>query len=182
MRSDGEDDKIITRKESFMKKALSIILIAVMLCGALLMLGCKQQVQQTPNQVGVGLVVDPNQGDYVAPETNEPGENDITIPGWGKLTIPPNTKEITVDFYNPEENKDKFYLTFELRLPDGSEQGYEVLYKSGLIEPGKHIQKITLSKGLAEGEYDVIMRVQPYTISGQTPTNNVDSNMKLIVK
>ena len=127
----------------------------------------------------IGLVVDPNQGDYVAPETEvQPG---IAIPGWGELTMPPNqTENIVVDFYNPEANEGKYYLTYKLYLTneDGSE---DVLYESGLIEPGKHIQSITLNHALEVGEYEATIHVQPYKMDG-TPANNLGNKLKLIVK
>ncbi len=166
-----------------MKRAISLILIAVMLCGAFMLAGCKQK-QQTIPQSGVGLVVDPNQGDYVAPEQGDGSTSGIAIPGWGEITIPPNKADnIKVDFYNPEENAGKFYLTFQIRLPDNSAEGYEVLYTSGLIEPGKHIYSINLSRGIEEGEYEAIIHCQPYKMDEtKTPTNNADLKTLLIVK
>ena len=124
---------------------------------------------------------DPNQGDYVKPDA--PVAGGVAIPGWGKLTIPVNTsKDIVVDFYNPEANAGKYYLTFELRIPADNEQGYEVLYKSGMIEAGKHIQKIDLTRGLPEGTYNAILHVQPYRASDMGMTNNADLKMELVVK
>ena len=133
---------------------------------------------------GVGLTVDPNAGEYVAPEVEEQAPSQgVAIPGWGSITLPPDTTEITVDFFNPEQNAELYYLTFELRLLDDSEQGYEVLYTSGLVEPGKHIQKITLSRGLSAGTYDAVIHVQPYRMDeAKTPTNNADMKTELIVK
>ena len=166
-----------------MKKILAIILVAVMLCSVLV--GCKKEEPKETQGVGggVGLVVDPNQGDYVAPEQQEIGG--IAIPGWGEIILPPNQTDIVVDFYNPDKNKDKYYLVFELRLITGADQNkdYEVLYKSGLVEPGKHIQRITLSKSFEKGEYNAVMFVQPYKMDGTlTPTNNLNSVLKLVVK
>lgn len=124
---------------------------------------------------------DPNQGDYVKPETPEVGG--VAIPGWGKLTIPVNTsKDIVVDFFNPDANAEKYYLTFELRIPANNAQGYEVLYKSGLIAPGKHIQKIDLTRGLPAGTYNAILHVQPYRMSDKSMTNNADLKLELVVK
>ena len=106
----------------------------------------------------------------------------VSIPGWGEITLPPNTTEIQCDFYNPVENEGYYYLTFELRLPDDSAQGYEVLYNSGLLAPGEHTQTITLSRGFPEGKYDAILHVQPYRMDGlMTPTNNLNSSIKLRV-
>ncbi len=127
--------------------------------------------------------LDLNAGEYVEPETDNTVSKGISIPGWNSLNIPENKKEVTVDFYNPEENKGLYHLTFELRIPDESEQGYEVLYKSGLVEPGLHIQNITLSRELDAGTYDAVIHVQPYRMNEQkTATNNADMQTKLIVE
>ncbi len=133
------------------------------------------------NEPGTAPTLDPNQGDYITPET--PVANGVAIPGWGRLTIPIDTAEdIVVDFYNPSENADKYYLTFELRIPADNEPGYEVLYTSGLIAPGKHIQKINLTRGLPAGTYNAILHVQPYRMSDKSPTNNADLKLELVVK
>lgn len=125
--------------------------------------------------------LDDGQGDYIPPD--RPVAGGVAIPGWAKMTIPPNqTENIVVDFYNPEANEGKYYLTFELRIPANNEQGYEVLYKSGLILPGKHIQNITLNRGLAPGTYNAILHVQPYRMSDKSTTNNADIKLELVVK
>jgi hypothetical protein len=141
------------------------------------------QTQQTEAVGGVGLTVDPNASGYVA-ESTDPVEAapGVTIPGWGSITIPPDTTDITVDFYNPESNEGYYYLTFELWLPDDSAEGHEVLYSSGLVEPGLHIQHITLSHSLSEGTYNAVVHVQPYKMDeDKTPTNNADMETELIV-
>lgn len=126
--------------------------------------------------------VDPNAGEYVKPDEEENKSSGIAVPGWNSINIPKNQKEVAVDFYNPEENAGLYQLTFEIRLPDDSEQGYEVLYKSGLVDPGLHIQKITLSHELDEGTYDATLHVQPYRMDEQkSATNNADMQTQLIV-
>jgi hypothetical protein len=142
------------------------------------------QTQQTTSSGGVGLTVDPNAKGYVA-ESSAPVETapGVTIPGWGSITIPADTTDITVDFYNPDSNEGYYYLTFELWLADDSPEGYEVLYTSGLVEPGLHIQHITLSHSLSAGTYDAVVHVQPYKMDeNQTPTNNADMETQLIVQ
>lgn len=129
-----------------------------------------------------GLQTDPAAGAYVEPVTQKPENKGVSVPGWSSLDIPADTSEITVDFFNPEENAEKYSLTFELRIPDKSEKGYEVLYTSGLVEPGLHIQKINLSRGLDAGVYDATIHVQPYRMDeNHTATNNADLQTKLIV-
>lgn len=105
------------------------------------------------------------------------------IIGREALTISADTKEAAVDFVNPEENAQLYYLTFELRLYNDNGQDYEVLYTSGLVEPGKRIGSVTLSRELEKGVYNAVVHVQPYRMNEErTPTNNADMKMKLIVR
>ena len=156
---------------------------AFLYIGGFIKLGNQQAAApaQTSSGGSGGLFIDPNAGEYVAP-TAAPQDNkpSVAIPGWGSMTIPAYATDIGVgvDFYNPEKNAGYYYLTFELRLADG-----EVLYKSGLVEPGKHIQRITTSRGLSPGTYDAVVFVQPYSMDGSlAPTNNANLKTTLIVK
>ena len=125
--------------------------------------------------------IDANAGVYIAPSYTQ--SNSVSIPGKSKMTFPANLMEdISVDFYNPETNKDMFYLTFEIRIPAENELGYEVIYQSGLVEPGCRIDKINISKSLKAGEYNAVIHVQPYRISDNSPTNNADLKVLLIVE
>lgn len=131
---------------------------------------------------GVELVIDPNakNSSYKNDNTMKQG---VAIAGRESITIPANQKEVSVDFYNPKENAELFYLTFELRLYDDNEQDYEVLYTSGLVDPGKHIYQITLSHTLEKGVYNAVIHVQPYRMNDEkTLTNNADLRIALIVK
>ena len=161
------------------------LIVVILLFSALLGVGIWISIslnnQQSPNTNGGGVQLDPNQGGYVDPNQGIAPSQGVVIPGWGTITLPANETNITVDFYNPTQNAGLYYLTFELRLPNDN-GGYEVLYKSGLIEAGNHIQKITLNHGLEKGVYDAIIFVQPYRIDGVTPTNNAETQTKLIVK
>ena len=86
-----------------------------------------------------------------------------------------------INLRNDAANTGYYYLTYELRLPDGSEDGYETLFKTDLIEPGNVIQNIEISRALEEGEYDAYLFVQPYLISDKTVLNNANMSTKLIV-
>ena len=132
--------------------------------------------------LGGGLVIDPNAGDYVAPEAPKQ-EQGVAIPGWGSMTIPANTQELNmVDFFNPIENDGLYYLTFKFCLLNANGEISEVLWESQAVPPGKHIQKITMSRGLPAGTYEAVVHVQPYRMSDQTPTNSANMRTTLIVK
>ena len=155
-----------------------IVLIIIIL---ILLMIIVTRPQNSPSG-GVSLNIDKDAGEFVPTPSQNNKTANVAIPGWGNLKLPANKTDVTVNFYNPEENEGLYYLTFELRLLDNSEKGYEVLYTSGLVEPGLHIQNITLSRGLEKGNYDAVIHVQPYHMDeNKTPTNNADMKTSLIV-
>jgi flagellar basal body-associated protein FliL len=180
--ANGPDPEIQGVKKSKKRYILYIILAVLLIVGGVY---AGTRLVKPAEQVGggVGLYVDPNAKGYVAQTDNAESTQGVAIPGWGSMTIPAGSKNITVDFYNPEDNAGLYYLTFQLCLPDSSEDGYEVLYTSGLVKPGLHIQNIQLSRALSAGTYNAVIRVQPYRMDeDKTPTNNADMNTTLIVK
>lgn len=159
------------------------IIIGILLCQNKKCCNCKFTDEIIPSISGVGITIDPDANDKQPSDTEKIDEQGVAISGRDYMTIPAGQKEAAVDFYNPEENKELYYLTFELRLYDDNELDYEVLYTSGLVEPGKHIQKITLSRVLDEGIYTAVIHVQPYRMDEQKSiTNNADMKIYLIVK
>ena len=170
------------RKWKILAGILAVLLI---LCGTVIIWGGVPFFPAAaPNDGGSssqggGLVIDPNAGEFVEPE-RAPG---VTIPGFGSMTIPANTKELKgINLHNPTKNEGWYYLTFKLCLLDKNGAVSEVLYESQLVPPGKYIQDITLSRGLAKGEYNAVMKVQPYRIADKSPTNNANLKMKIIVQ
>lgn len=166
-------------KKDIMDKRTVIVIAVVAVCviGAIVGFVCLS------NQGNPGTVTSTNpSGQGLTFETNEDADTitirSIVMPGWSQLAIPANTKDVTVDFYNPEENAGYFHMTFELIL---NETG-ETLYKSGLIRAGDHVRHISLSRGLPAGTYDATLHIQPYTADeAMTATNNANVSLKLIV-
>lgn len=60
-----------------------------------------------------------------------------------------------------------YYMTFGLYLAEGD----ELLYQSGLVEPGNYIQQMEMSRALEPGTYDAYVVCQPYRSDGVTKTN-----------
>lgn len=171
------------------KKKKIIIIIALifllLLCGVIIGMNWNKWFDDEGGESSDGTSsaletrsIDSDAGDYVPPVTDNSNNGGIAIPGWASISIPAGETEVTVDFPNPEANDKKYYLTFELRLKDTG----EVLYTSGLVPPGKHIQHITLSRPLTEGTYKAVIHVQPYKMDeAQTPTNNANMETELMV-
>ena len=81
---------------------------------------------------------------------------DIKIPGYDTITIPANTKDVKIILPNPEGNE--CYFKFELIVDN------ESIYTSKLVEPGRAITQLELTKTLDRGEYDLIIKVSPYSL------------------
>ncbi len=181
------------RKSSRVKLLVFLLLLIFLLLGIVigvnLMRGKKYDNSKTDAHIstekaggGVELVIDPNAEKSLPIENDNILEQGVVITGRESLTFSANTKEESVDFINPEENAQLYYLTFELRLYNSNGRDYEVLYTSGLVEPGKRINRITLSRELEKGVYEAVVHVQPYRMNKEkTLTNNVDMRIKLFV-
>ena len=118
-------------------------------------------------------------GDGIEKKKNkEPG---VKIPGWGIFKVTAGETQTNINLYNPEGNADRFYLTFEIKIPEENGE-YKTIYKSGLIEPGNSVKNIVLNEPLEAGEYEGIVHVQPYTM-GENPAevNNADMRTKIVV-
>lgn len=60
-----------------------------------------------------------------------------------------------------------YYMTFALHLAEND----ELLYQSGLVEPGKYLQSMELSLPLEAGTYEAYVVCQPYLSDQKTKTN-----------
>lgn len=172
-----------------MQLIVALLAVAVLAVGAVLIWKSTQPeaaptVTAAPTATAE-LEIDPNAGALITP-TPAPTEPGVAIPGWGSITLPAGVTEASTTLKNPEANADWYYLTFEMRLPTVDEEtgaeSYEVLFTTGLIPPGQYCNKVTLTRALEPGEYNVILHVQPYRISDKTPTNNADTETVLIVE
>ena len=61
-----------------------------------------------------------------------------------------------------------YYITFGLYLEDGD----ELLYQSGLVEPGMYIQTMDMTRSLLPGTYNAYVVCQPYRSDKTTQTNS----------
>lgn len=97
------------------------------------------------------------------------------IPGYEVVRFPKGARDVELPLVNPEENN--CYFAFELILDSTGEQ----LYESGLVEPGKAVSKITLTRALDEGEYRITIRVKPYDMQSMAALNGANVQAKLYV-
>lgn len=110
-------------------------------------------------------------------------KKNVTLPGWGTITIDKESATVNVPFNNPAANEDNYYMSFELKVDLKGDGEFTSVYESGLVEPGNYLNQVTLSQPIPEGEYNAIVHIQPYTMTEQPqPTNNGDVKVRLIAK
>lgn len=167
------------------KKSLAIIIIVVLfLIAGGVVLGLNwnnwfgDKPVDTPAVTQNQLDIDPNANDWNGQQLEDKGgaSEGIKIPGYPSITIPKDTKDVTVALLNPEGNP--CYFKFELVLKDTG----ETIYTSKLVPPGKAITNITLSRALAEGEYDATIKISTYSLTDQSAMNGANVETVLIAK
>ncbi|WP_346908294.1 hypothetical protein [Faecalicatena orotica] len=160
------------------KKALIAIIIAILLLiigGVLIGLNWNRWFGGNPFTPDV----DPNAGAWQGQQLpNKSGEEavGIQIPGYPSITIPADTKNVTVAFLNPEDNP--CYFTFELVLKDTD----EVLYTSKMVPPGQAIYEAELSRPLEKGEYNATIKIKTASLEDGSAMNGADVETVLIVQ
>lgn len=116
------------------------------------------------------------------PEQNEPtvsaaSSDSISIPGMESMKIQANSKNITVDLYNPDTNN--CYFEISILLDNGEQE----IYKSALMKPGQHLYEIEISKALSAGTYEAVLHYNTYSTDGSyTPQNGANVPFTLIAE
>jgi len=108
-------------------------------------------------------------------ETSSAAEG-IRIPGFKSITIQADTTEVSVNFQNPAANN--CYFVIRLVLLDTG----ETLYESKMIEPGKGLYNVTLSRALEAGTYSAQLQYEPYDLITLTRLNGAVINLDLIAE
>ncbi len=147
-----------------------VIIIAVM--SAVILGGKDTEPDDTQ-----GIVYEPNGSTVEQVQVGASSPN-ISIPGWSAIKLPAGKTNAEVSLHNPEENLGYYDLKFSLILKDTE----EVIFETGLVQPGNQCNRVELLRQLEPGQYDAILCVQPYTQDTKTPTNNAELAIKLIVE
>lgn len=174
-------DKTVTLKKS---QLIIIIILILLLIGGGIFVGLHWSdwfgdEEQPSVSDAADPDIDPNAADYTGaqPEDNGGASEGIKIPGYPSITLPADTKDVAVAFLNPEDNP--CYFTFELVLTDTQ----ETLYTSKLVPPGKAITQITLSRALAAGEYNAVIKISTTSLEdGVSAMNGAEVETVLIVQ
>ena len=177
------DSQIVISKRAFVLGVVLIILLIVvavaLLIGQGILLGDEKPSDPPPTQGG-NPDIDPGAGDWdgeqLPDKTPDSPSVGIKIPGYPSITLPKDKETVNVALVNPEGNP--CYFTFEVVLKDTGES----LYKSKLVPPGKAITEITMSRALAAGEYDAVIKITTTSLEDGSAMNGANVETVLIVK
>lgn len=156
------------------KNTLLVVITVLLVIIAVLLMTQMKSKEELP--VGQGVVIEAS-GDvakgYVGTTLPE-----ISIPGRTIIELPAGVTEAEIALHNPEDNADYYDLSFTLIIKETR----EIIFTTGLIPPGYQCSRVTLTEALEKGDYDAILRVQPYLKDeAHTPVNNAELNILLIV-
>ena len=117
---------------------------------------------------------------------NETGETQKSIqaiaPYEGDKDVTVTCEDGTTKTFTVNGMQNYYYMSFGLYLDNSANGGEdELLYQSGLVEPGMYIQQMEMSRALDAGTYDAYVVVQPYQSDKTTPTNSGTVKITLTV-
>lgn len=158
------------------KKIVSAAVVLLLLAVVVMLLGWYLQ-KDPPADSGTqsSLAVESGAEEWSGSlaDTGQSGMGGTKIPGYDTITFPADSKQVRLTLPNDAENN--CYLQYTLLLEG------EVLYTSGLIEPGKAVKDLKLNRSLEQGTYQLTIQVQPYSLDDRQPQVNANVRAKLVV-
>ena len=126
------------------------------------------------------------EGKLDLPEKIDTSSKNVTIVGIPEINFKANQKEQNVILTNHKKNEGVCFMEFTIYLDKNSnkkiDDADEMIYKSGLVQPGYSISKFSINRTLDVGEYDAVVMQQPYSFDQQrTKLNNMVVATKIIV-
>lgn len=183
---------IAVKKDNLGMIILWILLGALLLAG--LVFGMTKFIQANsepdPTTTQPPFMLDQNaeagEGKLDLPEKIDTSTKDVTIVGIPEMNFKANQKEQNVILTNHKKNEGVCFMEFTIYLDKNSnkkiDDADEMIYKSGLVQPGYSISKFSINRTLDVGEYDAVVMQQPYSFDQQrTKLNNMVVATKIVV-
>jgi hypothetical protein len=179
-------DKTVTqtrKNKVLLLRIVAIVIGVAVVAGGIVLVIClgngAAEVAADTTATPMSPVLESGAVDWEGVKTSETSgipADGIRIPGYKSITIEADTTEVSVNLQNPEKNS--CYFVIRLVLLDTG----ETLYESKMIEPGKGLYNITLSRALEAGTYSAQLQYEPYDMTTLTRLNGAVVNLDLIVE
>ncbi len=167
---------------------LGVLLFAGLVFGVMQVItnGGEDETTTTKPSLVLDMGQEEGEGTLDLPEKVEMENKNVTIVGIPEIHFKANQKEQNVILTNHEKNKGICFMEFTIYLDKNSNKKIddedEMIYKSGLVQPGYSISKFSINRTLDVGEYDAVVMQQPYSLDQQTnKLNNMVVATKIIV-
>lgn len=171
--SDEEDQEsccVRIREKSLARVILIPLLFLAVLCGVFLAIYFYLQEKKVPglDETAIAYHVE-------GLKNNDPTQ--IMMPGFSKMSLESGQTNVEYALANPEGNPCFFKIQIVLADTD------EILYESGLIEPGKAVMELELNRGLDSGIYDARVDVNTFSVDDyETQMNKGAMNITIEVE
>lgn len=152
----------------------SILVIAMIAVGLYFLLTKKDS--DSADKPGPDMVAESEPDTVVESDSGTEKPEGIRIPGYPRITIQADTKDVTMNLINPEGNP--CYFTFEIVLTEEN----ETIYVSEIVEPGKSITDVTLSHALEKGEYPAVIKITTTSLEDGLAMNGANVETVLVVQ
>lgn len=122
--------------------------------------------------------LDPNAQDWqghLPQEENKGQGKGIQIPGYKTIRLKAGQTNQAISLVNPAPNACYFTISFVL-----ADTG-EVIYKSKMVAPGKGLYSAKLTRPLAAGKYNMILKYETNSLDGLAKMNGANVNVELVV-
>ncbi len=183
---------IAVKKDNLGMIILWILLGALILAGLVFGMTKFIQASSEPDTTTTKppFVLDQNaeegEGKLDLPEKIDTSTKNVTIVGIPEMNFKANQKEQNVILTNHKKNEGVCFMEFTIYLDKNSnkkiDDADEMIYKSGLVQPGYSISKFSINRTLDVGEYDAVVMQQPYSFDQQrTKLNNMVVATKIVV-
>lgn len=103
-------------------------------------------------------------------------EMGVKIPEFGDITVEADSADVDILLFNPEDNS--CFLGYEILLPDTG----ETLYLSEMMAPGEYEKSLTLSRGLAKGEYAAVIKAVAYASKDLAVVEELEIPLRLTAR
>ncbi len=109
---------------------------------------------------------------------NTESEDILSIYGIKEIKIDEGSAEAELNYINPEQNADKFYIRISITLKDSQ----ECIYMSDLLPAGSGVDVVKLSRSFDKGVYPAVFHIQGYKTNDLSSAKGADFDIDIIVE
>ena len=109
--------------------------------------------------------------------TNEEDDT-LSIYGIKEIKIKEGSTEAELNYVNPEQNADKYFIKISITLKENNEN----IYSSELIPPGMGLSEVNISRTFSKGVYPAIFHIQGYKMNDMSSAKGADFDIEIKVE